>query len=1089
MPRVVLWLFAMAHLAEATSGVELVLVGAYGLIMVFLIACGIWSLVQHHRPSAPSVSMLPGVREVTDLMTEDTLKSMWTCDVCAFDNALDCPMCLLCGSPHMTPTTHPYGPVTTPSKMDAARHRRDWTRGLSASGRVVWQPTLSDPMADAAYVGQLAASPTHAAGRVICQSVRAWNASSSAAAALALPEVAGIQTLPFPLKHQWWLRQLASIKGGYTHRLVHVRTARHPDLAFTTCKRLLHMSTSDLRAPLSVRFEGEPGIDAGGLEREWFTVVAQALFDPTQPFFDQVDAETKAIAINANLDPKWYRAIGRFVGRALYDGHPIPARLNIVLFKHLLGIPFSLDDVKFVHSEIHRSLTWILAATNPDTVAALELDFSVLERTPDGGVCVVDLLPHGREIPVTATNKVEYVAQYVQWICVTRVGASLAALVRGLHDVLPASLLSLWDHKELELLLCGTETIDVADWKKHTYVVATKSGAANARAVVAWFWAILGSLSQAQLATLLQFVTGSFCVPLQGFQALTNRDGSICHFTLRIVSTEDSMYPVAHTCSNRLDLPNYDSQAMLREALEMIASIDVTGFSEAVSVVARRGEWCRSMWKADMADGGEHEARVADMEERQPSKLDMAAPEGKTIQSNDADDDDDVEYDVTFNESTIGLTMEAARDHSAVRVKKTAGPARRCGRIETGDTLLRVNDQCILGLAFGLVMQQLKSAPRPLVLHFRRAVHVQLPAAALGTLERQLSSSSSENDDSPCATSSILAEGSTTTTPELEVPFWKSMDWTFGLAPSPQKRATSAMEDFRTAMLSLNIQPPEASHASGTDKAALWVRWMPCPGAATYQLQVSRDWPVNVWKACAEPVDVRDGRLECLVKGLEHGRAYVFRVRCGLHATGPFGDFSDTSVAVVTEPPSSCVVDVVKPAAPSLDYAPDFDSNVNTHSLVVTWHDRVPARAYQVQHMKSGHGLLGRGTSPELSAAEVREKDGCLRYRLQGLTSATEYVVRVRVADASMQWGDWSDTSPPLATMPTDQDEANAQDANARIAAAIAVVSSVKTMAHSMKDAMLPKDSDILSHVLNKCRGATSPRAPSNAPNESAPVE
>jgi hypothetical protein len=36
---------------------------------------------------------------------------------------------------------------------------------------------------------------------------------------------------------------------------------------------------------MRVQFVGEPGVDAGGLEREWFILVAQALFDPQLGLF------------------------------------------------------------------------------------------------------------------------------------------------------------------------------------------------------------------------------------------------------------------------------------------------------------------------------------------------------------------------------------------------------------------------------------------------------------------------------------------------------------------------------------------------------------------------------------------------------------------------------------------------------------------------------------------------------------------------------------------------------------------------------------------------------------------------------------
>ncbi|CAN0088261.1 unnamed protein product, partial [Heterosigma akashiwo] len=52
-------------------------------------------------------------------------------------------------------------------------------------------------------------------------------------------------------------------------------------------------------------------------------------------------------------------------------------------------------------------------------------------------------------------------------------------------------------------------------------------------------------------------------------------------FTLHGLADVTNRYPVAHTCFNRLDMPNYASKQQVQEALELVIQIDVTGFSMA----------------------------------------------------------------------------------------------------------------------------------------------------------------------------------------------------------------------------------------------------------------------------------------------------------------------------------------------------------------------------------------------------------------------------------------------------------------------------------------------------------------------------
>ncbi|KAG2763239.1 hypothetical protein Pcac1_g25091 [Phytophthora cactorum] len=81
---------------------------------------------------------------------------------------------------------------------------------------------------------------------------------------------------------------------------------------------------------------------------------------------------------------------------------------------------------------------------------------------------------------------------------------------------------------------------------------------------------------------LLNYVTGSSGVPVEGFKGLTGMDSEIQLFTIQLgknVSTVYTVLPHASTCLNRLDLPLYASKAELERILTMVVEMDVTGFS------------------------------------------------------------------------------------------------------------------------------------------------------------------------------------------------------------------------------------------------------------------------------------------------------------------------------------------------------------------------------------------------------------------------------------------------------------------------------------------------------------------------------
>ena len=52
-------------------------------------------------------------------------------------------------------------------------------------------------------------------------------------------------------------------------------------------------------------------------------------------------------------------------------------------------------------------------------------------------------------------------------------------------------MLFMFDHQELELLLCGVPVIDVDEWERHTVY---KGRYNNQHQVVKWFWALLETM-------------------------------------------------------------------------------------------------------------------------------------------------------------------------------------------------------------------------------------------------------------------------------------------------------------------------------------------------------------------------------------------------------------------------------------------------------------------------------------------------------------------------------------------------------------------------------------------------------------------
>ncbi|CAH0394454.1 unnamed protein product [Bemisia tabaci] len=340
---------------------------------------------------------------------------------------------------------------------------------------------------------------------------------------------------------------------------------------------IMKMKPKDLRKRLMVKFRGEEGLDYGGVAREWLYLLSHEMLNPQYGLFQYSREDNYTLQINpdSGVNPEhlsYFHFAGRIIGIAVFHGHYIDGGFTTPFYKMLLNKPITLEDIEEVDPELHRSLTWMLTNTLPDiidTTFAVEVDsFGVLK--------VHELKAGGRDIPVTEENKKEYVKLYVNYRFMRGIEQQFLALHKGFTEVVPAHLMRPFDERELELIIGGLGSIDINDWKQNTRL---KHCTADTP-VVKWFWEIVESYSEEMKARLLQFVTGSSRVPLQGFKALQGSTGAAGPrlFTIHVIDAPQENLPKAHTCFNRIDLPQYKSYQTLYEKLSQAVE-ETCGFA------------------------------------------------------------------------------------------------------------------------------------------------------------------------------------------------------------------------------------------------------------------------------------------------------------------------------------------------------------------------------------------------------------------------------------------------------------------------------------------------------------------------------
>ncbi|XP_037817046.1 E3 ubiquitin-protein ligase Nedd-4 isoform X7 [Lucilia sericata] len=321
--------------------------------------------------------------------------------------------------------------------------------------------------------------------------------------------------------------------------------------------------TDLLKTKLWVEFEGETGLDYGGLAREWFYLLSKEMFNPYYGLFEYSAMDNYTLQINngsglCNEDHlHYFKFIGRIAGMAVYHGKLLDAFFIRPFYKMMLQKPIDLKDMESVDTEYYNSLMWI----KENDPRQLELTFCVDEDI-FGQKSQHELKGEGANIEVTNENKDEYIKLVIEWRFVARVKEQMTAFLDGFGSVIPLNLIKIFDEHELELLMCGIQNIDVKDWRENTLY---KGDYHQNHIIIQWFWRAVLSFSNEMRSRLLQFVTGTSRVPMNGFKELYGSNGPQM-FTIEKWGTPNN-FPRAHTCFNRLDLPPYEGYLQLKDKL------------------------------------------------------------------------------------------------------------------------------------------------------------------------------------------------------------------------------------------------------------------------------------------------------------------------------------------------------------------------------------------------------------------------------------------------------------------------------------------------------------------------------------------
>ena len=345
---------------------------------------------------------------------------------------------------------------------------------------------------------------------------------------------------------------------------------------------MVQLEVLNLFKEVKIIFTGEESSDAGGLIREWLTILFKEIMDPKTGLFERSDTDEVSYIIKQNISntkenrDKYY-FIGRVLAKALLENLTVNCCFNKVIYQLILGEKIEYKDLIFIDRPLYNSLKNLISMKEEcaDNIAFCEIYFSVQFEDERGNMCFQDLIENGNDILVTKDNFDLYIEKRIEYFTKAQL-IGVKEIIRGINTIFSVDLLKIFTSDQLGLLINGTPFIDVDDWRLNTQYKNYN----DYDNVIINFWEIISNLSQEDLSNFLLFCTGSSRVPIGGFKSLESNRGQISKFEIvkidYIIGAKNFLR--VHTCFNRLDLPEYPDKYSLEEAVRFALENQVLGY-------------------------------------------------------------------------------------------------------------------------------------------------------------------------------------------------------------------------------------------------------------------------------------------------------------------------------------------------------------------------------------------------------------------------------------------------------------------------------------------------------------------------------
>uniref|UniRef100_A0A3Q3M5T1 HECT and RLD domain containing E3 ubiquitin protein ligase 3 n=1 Tax=Mastacembelus armatus TaxID=205130 RepID=A0A3Q3M5T1_9TELE len=331
---------------------------------------------------------------------------------------------------------------------------------------------------------------------------------------------------------------------------------RRNHLVSDTLRELTMYSDVDLKKPLKVIFDGEEAVDAGGVTKEFFLLLLKELMDPVYGMFTHYkESNLLWFSDKCFVEQNWFHLIGIICGLAIYNSTVVDLHFPLALYKKLLDVLPTLEDLKELSPTEARSLQQLLDYEGGDVEETFLLSFAIT-RENYGMTEVKELIPGGESISVDKNNRKDFVEAYLRYVFSDSVSEQYSAFSSGFLKVCGGEILSLFQPSELMAMVVGNNNYNWEEMEKNAIY---KGEYTATHPTVRLFWEVFHEFPLEKKKQFLLFLTGSDRIPIHGMESL--------RIIIQSTTAEEHYLPVAHTCYNLLDMPRYQTKEILRRRL------------------------------------------------------------------------------------------------------------------------------------------------------------------------------------------------------------------------------------------------------------------------------------------------------------------------------------------------------------------------------------------------------------------------------------------------------------------------------------------------------------------------------------------